>query len=114
RRVGKIHRKCRQRRRRRDRRVPPVVRRRRTCTGSVRSDLTRKERSMHKRRWSLVVAAVLVAGVAVTAALAAPSHQAAGKTYYFIPKETLDPDKGSATTRRKHAIRHAGEHQVGT
>ena len=46
---------------------------------------------MHKRRWAIGAAAVLVAGVAVTAALAANSHSTAGKTFYFIPKDTLNP-----------------------
>ncbi len=46
---------------------------------------------MYKRRWVVVVAALLVAGVAITAALAAPSHSTKGKTYYFIPKDTLNP-----------------------
>jgi len=46
---------------------------------------------MHKRIWAVVAAAMLVAGVAVTAALAAPSHRAAGDTFYFIPKDTLNP-----------------------
>src|SRR5207247_73478 len=89
--LGQVHRKCRQRRRRSDRRLPPVGRKEAHVHRIRQSDLTRKERSMQKRRWSLVVAAVLVAGVAVTAALAAPSRQATGKTYYFIPKDTLNP-----------------------
>ena len=46
---------------------------------------------MHKRRWAVVVAVVLVAGVAVAAALATTSRPAAGKTYYYIPKDTLNP-----------------------
>jgi ABC-type sugar transport system substrate-binding protein len=46
---------------------------------------------MQMRRWAIALAAVLVAAVAVTAALAAPSRQAAGKTFYYIPKDTLNP-----------------------
>jgi hypothetical protein len=56
------------------------VRRRRTIDRFVNQTLTRKEPSMHKRRWAVVIAAVLVAGVAVTAALAASSRTTAGKT----------------------------------
>ena len=41
---------------------------------------------MH-RRWAIVLAAIVVAGVAVTAALAASSRSSAGKTFYFIPKD---------------------------
>ena len=43
---------------------------------------TGKDASMHKRIWAVAAATMLVAGVAVTAALAAPSHHAAGgKTF---------------------------------
>ena len=46
---------------------------------------------MHRGRWAVVVVAILVAGIAVTAALAAPGHSTKGKTFYFIPKDTLNP-----------------------
>jgi rhamnose transport system substrate-binding protein len=68
---------------------------------------------MHKRIWAVVAAAMLVAGVAVTAALAAPSHQAAGgKTFYFIPKDTLNPYEVIADRGGKLALTELGDKQV--
>ena len=59
--LGQVHREHPQRRRRRHRRVSPVVRRRRTIHRFVSQHPTRKERSMHKRRWAVVAVAVLAA-----------------------------------------------------
>ena len=67
---------------------------------------------MQKRRWALVVAAVLVAGVAATAALAASSRPTAGKTYYFIPKDTLNPYEVIADRGGKLALTKIGSKQV--
>ena len=67
---------------------------------------------MHKRRWTIVVAAVLAAGVAVTAALAANSRSTAGKTFYFIPKDTLNPYEVIADRGGKIALTALGEKQV--
>jgi rhamnose transport system substrate-binding protein len=68
---------------------------------------------MHKRIWAVVAATMLVAGVAVTAALAAPSHQAAGgKTFYFIPKDTLNPYEVIADRGGKLALTALGNTQV--
>jgi rhamnose transport system substrate-binding protein len=67
---------------------------------------------MHKRRWAVVVAAVLVAGVAVTAALAAQSRPTKGKTYYFIPKDTLNPYEVIADHGGKLSLTELGDTQV--
>src|SRR5262245_11757663 len=67
---------------------------------------------MQKRRSSIVLAAVLVAGVAVTAALAAPNRQTAGKAYYFIPKDTLNPYEVIADKGGKIALTELGATQV--
>src|SRR5262245_60564354 len=64
------------------------------------------------RRLAIALAAVLVAAVAVTAALAAPSRQAAGKTYYFIPKDTLNPYEVIADHGGKLALDELGDTQV--
>jgi rhamnose transport system substrate-binding protein len=68
---------------------------------------------MHKRIWAVAAATMLVAGVAVTAALAAPSHHAAGgKTFYFIPKDTLNPYEVIADRGGKLALTALGNTQV--
>jgi rhamnose transport system substrate-binding protein len=71
---------------------------------------------MHKRRWAVVVVAtVIVASVAVTAALAASSRPAAGKagkTFYFIPKDTLNPYEVIADRGGKLALTALGDKQV--
>jgi rhamnose transport system substrate-binding protein len=67
---------------------------------------------MHKRIWAVVAAAMLVAGVAVTAALAAPSHRAAGDTFYFIPKDTLNPYEVIADKGGNIALTELGDKQV--
>ena len=67
---------------------------------------------MQKRRWTIIVAAVLVAGVAVTAALAANSRSTAGKTFYFIPKDTLNPYEVIADRGGKIALTKLGHKQV--
>ena len=66
---------------------------------------------MQKRRWA-IVAAILLAGVAVTAALAAPSRPTKGKTYYFIPKDTLNPYEVIADRGGKIALTKLGHKQV--
>ena len=72
---------------------------------------------MHKRNWAIVVAAVLVTGVAVTAALAASSHSTAGKTYYYIPKDTLNPYEVIADHGGSLALTELGDklgdHRIG-
>jgi rhamnose transport system substrate-binding protein len=67
---------------------------------------------MHKRNWAVVLAAVLVAAVAVTAALAASSRTTAGKTYYYIPKDTLNPYEVIADHGGKLALTELGDTQV--
>ncbi len=64
---------------------------------------------MHKRRWSIVVAAILVASVAVAAAMAVPTK---GKTYYYIPKDTLNPYEVIADHGGKLALTELGDTQV--
>jgi rhamnose transport system substrate-binding protein len=76
----------------------------------VNSPRTRKEqRSMDGRRWAAAAAAVIAAGAVVTAALAAST---AGKTYYFIPKDTLNPDEVIADHGGKLALDSLGDTQV--
>ena len=73
----------------------------------------RKESSMHKRRWaSAAVIATLVAGVAVAAALATSHHATTGKTYYYIPKDTLNPYEVIADRGGKLALTELGDKQV--
>lgn len=67
---------------------------------------------MQGRKWSIVLAAMLSAGVVVTAALAASSRTAAGKTYYFIPKDTLNPYEVIADRGGKIALTALGDKQV--
>ena len=67
---------------------------------------------MHGRRWAVVAATVLVAGVAVTAALAASSRHSGGKTFYFIPKDTLNPYEVIADHGGKLALTELGDTQV--
>jgi rhamnose transport system substrate-binding protein len=64
---------------------------------------------MHMRRWAVAVAAILVAGTAVAAALSAPST---GKTFYFIPKDTLNPYEVIADRGGKIALTQLGNTQV--
>jgi rhamnose transport system substrate-binding protein len=73
---------------------------------------TRKDRSMHKRIWAVAVAAILVAGVTVAAALASTSRPTAGKTYYYIPKDTLNPYEVIADRGGKIALTQLGDKQV--
>src|SRR6266853_2235389 len=67
---------------------------------------------MHKRRWAIAVAAVLVAVVAVTAAMAVTSRHATGKTYYYIPKDTLNPYEVIADHGGSLALTELGDTQV--
>jgi rhamnose transport system substrate-binding protein len=67
---------------------------------------------MHRHRWAVVAAVVLVASVAVTAALATTSRLTAGKTYYFIPKDTLNPYEVIADRGGKLALTALGDTQV--
>ena len=64
---------------------------------------------MRKRGLVIVAAAVLLAGVAVTASLASSK---AGKTYYFIPKDTLNPYEVIADHGGKLALTALGDKQV--
>ncbi len=64
---------------------------------------------MHKRRWAIGVAAILVAGIAVAAAMAVPTK---GKTYYYIPKDTLNPYEVIADHGGKLALTELGDTQV--
>jgi ABC-type sugar transport system substrate-binding protein len=68
---------------------------------------------MRKRKWvAALVATAVVSGVAVAAALAAPSRPAAGKTYYYIPKDTLNPYEVIADHGGKLALTALGDTQV--
>ncbi len=69
---------------------------------------------MHKRRWAILgVAAMLVGSVAVAAAIAAPTRSAAGgKTFYYIPKDTLNPYEVIADHGGKLALTELGHTQV--
>ena len=67
---------------------------------------------MHLHRWVVLAAMFVVAGVAVAAALAGPSHKAAGKTYYFIPKDTLNPYEVIADHGGKLSLTELGDTQV--
>ena len=67
---------------------------------------------MHKHRWAVFAAAFLVAGVAVAAALAGSSRSTAGKTFYFIPKDTLNPYEVIADRGGKIALTELGDTQV--
>src|SRR5207342_64660 len=64
---------------------------------------------MHNRRWAIGVAAILVAGIAVAAATAVPTK---GKTFYFIPKDTLNPYEVIADHGGKLALTELGDKQV--
>jgi len=67
---------------------------------------------MHKHRWAVFAAAIVVAGVAVAAAMAGPSRSTAGKTFYFIPKDTLNPYEVIADRGGKIALTELGNKQV--
>jgi len=67
---------------------------------------------MPKRNWAIILAAVLGATVVVTAALAASSHKTAGKTFYYIPKDTLNPYEVIADHGGKLALTELGDTQV--
>jgi len=67
---------------------------------------------MHKHRWAVFAAAIVVAGVAVAAAMAGPSRSTAGKTFYFIPKDTLNPYEVIADRGGKIALTELGDKQV--
>jgi rhamnose transport system substrate-binding protein len=66
---------------------------------------------MHKRRWAVAVVTLLVASAAVAAALAAP-HLKKGQTFYFIPKDTLNPYEVIADRGGKLALTAIGDKQV--
>jgi rhamnose transport system substrate-binding protein len=67
---------------------------------------------MHKYRWMVLATVFVVAGVAVAAALAGPSHKTAGKTFYFIPKDTLNPYEVIADHGGLLALNEIGDKQV--
>jgi len=60
----------------------------------------------------VLATAFVVAGVAVAAALAGPSHKTASKTFYFIPKDTLNPYEVIADRGGKLALTELGDKQV--
>jgi len=64
---------------------------------------------MHKRIWAVVIAAILIATVAVAAAMAVPTK---GKTFYYIPKDTLNPYEVIADHGGKLALTELGDTQV--
>jgi rhamnose transport system substrate-binding protein len=66
----------------------------------------------HKGRWAGVAVAGVAATFAVTAALGAPSGPLAGKTFYFIPKDTLNPYEVIADHGGKLAMDALGNKQV--
>jgi rhamnose transport system substrate-binding protein len=66
---------------------------------------------MRKRRWAVVVATALVIGAAVAVTLAGAA-QTKGKTYYFIPKDTLNPYEVIADRGGKIALTELGDTQV--
>ena len=113
--LRQVHRKRRQRRRRRHRRVSPVVRWRRT-TGPVRhpvGPLTRKEPSMHKRRWAIVVvAAILVAGVAVVGRAGRAEPFDGRQDVLLHPEGHAQPVRGDRRPRRQ-ARPHRARQQAG-
>jgi rhamnose transport system substrate-binding protein len=78
----------------------------------VSQSLMRKEPFMRKRGWAMVAAVILAVGVAGTAAVAASSHSNAGKTFYFIPKDTLNPYEVIADHGGKLALTALGDTQV--
>jgi rhamnose transport system substrate-binding protein len=67
---------------------------------------------MHKHKWAVFAAAFVVAGMAVAAAMAGPSHSTGGKTFYFIPKDTLNPYEVIADRGGKLALTELGDKQV--
>ena len=67
---------------------------------------------MQKGRWAIFAAAFLVAGVAVAASFAGPTRSTAGKTFYFIPKDTLNPYEVIADRGGKIALTQLGNKQV--
>jgi len=67
---------------------------------------------MQKHRWAVFAAAFLVAGVAVAAAFAGPNRSSAGKTFYFIPKDTLNPYEVIADRGGKIALTELKNKQV--
>jgi rhamnose transport system substrate-binding protein len=67
---------------------------------------------MRKGRWAVVAVAGVAATFAVSAALGAPTGPLAGKTYYFIPKDTLNPYEVIADRGGKLALTALGDKQV--
>jgi rhamnose transport system substrate-binding protein len=66
---------------------------------------------MRKRRWAVVVATAVVLGAAVAVTMAGAA-QKAGRTFYFIPKDTLNPYEVIADRGGKIALTQLGEKQV--
>src|SRR5262249_19208017 len=114
-----VHRKRRQRRWRRTRRVPALSRERRpedtdTVTVVGMEPPVERSRNVQKRKLSGRALAVL-AIAAFTAAIAVVSAQAGGtqdKTFYFIPKDTLNPYEVIADRGGKLALTELGQKQV--
>ncbi len=120
-----------QRRRRRDGRVPTMTRTKggRHATGSRTARSRRVAvigQSMHERggarmvkantsRGRLTIVAVvglLVAAMVTAAAFAAGGASSKGRTFYFIPKDTLNPYEVIADRGGKIALTALGEKQV--
>src|SRR5499427_9618429 len=71
---------------------------------------------MHDKRWLriglLVTALGLVGAFAASAAFTATGASASGKTFYFIPKDTLNPYEVIADGGGKLALTELGDTQV--
>jgi rhamnose transport system substrate-binding protein len=69
---------------------------------------------MQKRRWAVVVAVVVAAAAGAAAVFAAPdaSNLKKGQTFYFIPKDTLNPYEVIADRGGKLALTKIGSKQV--
>ena len=69
---------------------------------------------MQKRRWAVVVAVVVAAAASAAAVFAAPdvSNLKKGQTFYFIPKDTLNPYEVIADRGGKLALTKIGSKQV--
>jgi rhamnose transport system substrate-binding protein len=66
---------------------------------------------MRKRTWAVVIATVLVAGAAVAATIAGAALKT-GQTFYFIPKDTLNPYEVIADHGGNLALTQIGDKQV--
>ena len=111
--LGQVDRKRRQRRRRRDRRVSPVsAKEAHRAPGRSSQPHAKGINRCTSADGRSSLAAVLVAGVAVTAALAAPSRAGGGQDVLLHPEGHPQPVRGDRRPRRQarahRARRHAG------